>query len=109
MVTPKISIPVAIAVFHTLVSCAPQKAVVVEAAPAPKEKKVEAPVVVEVPMPPDENDGLRGLDNSMLALPEDSEFRATVPTMPTASANANPVISRPPTDPPPRPKPKETE
>ena len=107
--TPKISIPAAIVVFHTLVSCAAPKAVVVEAAPAPKEKKVEAPAVVEAPMPPDENDGLRGLDNSMLALPDESEFRATVPTMPNNPTNANPVISRPPTDPPPRPKPKENE
>jgi hypothetical protein len=92
-----------------LFSCAAPKAVVVEAAPKAKEQKIETPAVVEVPMPMDPNDGLRGIDDMMLTLPSDNEFRATVPTPSTAGGETNAVISRPPTDPPPRPKPKELE
>ena len=90
-------------------SCAAPKAVVVEAAPKAKEQKTEAPVVADVPMPMDPNDGLRGIDDMMLTLPGDNEFRATVPTPPSGGGETNAVISRPPTDPPSRPKPKDVE
>jgi hypothetical protein len=86
-----------------LLNCAAPKAVVVVEEPKPQAPKIEAPEIVDVPMPVDPNDGLRGIDEMMLDLPSDSEFRATVPTFPTDGG----VISRPPTDPPPRPKPQE--
>lgn len=88
-------------------SCVPQKATVVEAAP-PAQKKVEKTpepaVAEETPLPSfDGNDGLRV--GEMLDLPTESDFRATNPTAKPGDAGA--VISRPPTDPPSRVKPKE--
>ena len=82
-------------------SCAPKKAVVVEAAPQITAPKVDAPVVPPLPTSGEPNDRLRGIDEMMLSLPTDNDFQATVP-VPSAT---NAVISRPPTDPPPRPKP----
>jgi hypothetical protein len=90
-----------------LFNCAAPKAVVVEEQAKPVEKKAEEPVIADVPMPVDPNDGLRGIDEMMLALPGDNEFRATVPVTPRGSNDANAVIARPPTDPPPRQKPQE--
>lgn len=88
-------------------SCVPPKATVVEAAP-PAQKKVEkAPEPVaseEVPLPSAEDYGLR-MPSNMLELPNDSDFRPTNPTAKPGDAGA--VISRPPTDPPSRVKPKE--
>lgn len=89
-----------------LASCVPPKATIVEAA-APAEKKVEKvpePVVAEEPPMPTEQDlGLR-MPTNMLELPSESDFRATNPTAKPGDAGA--VISRPPTDPPSRVKPK---
>lgn len=88
-----------------LASCAAPKAVVVEAAPAPKNEAPVPEVAAVAPQVPamKPDDGLRMPD--MLALPSESEFRATgaspVPKSPAESA----VISRPPTEPPPRVKP----
>ena len=78
-----------------LVSCAAPKAVVIEAPAVPK-KVVKAPQpVVEAPVPtPIVNEGLRMPD--MLAMPTESEFRATNPTVPKLGNEAGAVIARPP-------------
>jgi hypothetical protein len=86
-------------------SCAAPKAIVIE---KPRTKKAEGPVVATatepaVPTLPD--DGLRLPD--MLAMPGDGEFRATSPNLPKTGPDSGAVISRPPTDPPSRPKPKD--
>lgn len=90
-----------------LFSCAP-KAVVVEQPPAVV-KKEEKPVEPTVPVPavPGEpDDGLRLPE--MLSMPSDHDFQATVPVAPAGvTGAAGAVTARPPTDPPPRPKPKE--
>lgn len=87
-------------------SCVPPKATIVEAAAPPQKKVEKAPepaVAEEPPMPTNQDDGLR-MPTNMLELPSDSEFRATNPTAKPGEAGA--VISRPPTDPPSRVKPK---
>jgi hypothetical protein len=102
------SVPVAmLALVLTLgfSSCAPKKAVVVEAAPQVTAPKVDAPVVPPLPTSGEPNDRLRGIDEMMLSLPTDNDFQATVPVPSANPSGANAVISRPPTDPPPRPKP----
>lgn len=103
------SVPVAMLAFVFALgfsSCAPKKAVVVEASPQITPPKVDAPEVAPLPTPGEPNDRLRGIDEMMLSLPTDNDFQATVPV----PSGANAVISRPPTDPPPRPKaPKEGE
>ncbi len=88
-------------------SCVPPKATVVEAAPTAQKKveKAPEPVALEEPlMPVSQDDGLR-MPGNMLELPSDNDFRATNPTAKPGDAGA--VISRPPTDPPSRVKPKE--
>jgi len=88
-----------------LVSCAP-KATVVEQAPAPKkpaEAKVPEPTVPE-PLLPDD-DGIRM--GNLLEMPKDGDFRATNPSSSKPDGPGGSVISRPPTDPPSRVKPKE--
>lgn len=81
-----------------LVSCATPKAVVIEAPAAPKKVvKAPQPVVdpVQAPVPsPVVNEGLRMPD--MLALPTESEFRASNPTAPKMGNEAGAVIARPP-------------
>lgn len=91
-----------------LASCVPPKATVVEAAPATPKKveKAPEPVAPEPLEPPLPADGLRMPD--MLAMPGDDDFRATNPSTKTGE-DAGAVISRPPTDPPSRVKPKATE
>ena len=78
-----------------LVSCAAPKAIVIEAPPVPK-KEVRAPPVLAAPVPaaPLPNDGLRMPD--MLAMPTESEFRASNPTASRATNEAGAVIARPP-------------
>jgi hypothetical protein len=88
-----------------LFSCAAPKAVIVEAAPAPKKEKTEEPAVADLPPANSDDDGIRLPE--MLDLPGEGEFRATTPIAPKAPGEAGAVISRPPTDPPSRPKPKE--
>lgn len=93
-----------------LVACVPPKAAVV--APPPvvekKEKKAPEPVVAMEPAVPElPDDGFRMPD--MLELPTDGEFRATNPGSQTTGVEAGAVISRPPTDPPSRVKPKPAE
>ncbi len=58
----------------------------------------------EPPVPAIEDHGLRLPD--MLSLPDDGDFRAT--NLPSGrTGEAGPVVSRPPTDPPSRPKPQQ--
>lgn len=92
-----------------IMSCAAPKAIVVEEAPSePVAKSQPAVAPVENPQPelPDlPNDGLR-LPN-LLDLPGDEELRAGVSDKPARGSGA--VISRPPTDPPSRPKPDDAQ
>ncbi len=90
-----------------LVSCVAPKAVVV-AQPSVKPKKEEKtpePVIAEVELPATPDDGLR-MPSNMLELPGEGEFRATSPAV-AKPTDAGAVISRPPTDPPSRTKPKD--
>jgi hypothetical protein len=107
MLKTKFAILTALAPAILLFSCAPKRAVVVEPAPVKKNESVAETKIPGPPIPAAENDGLRIPD--MFELPSDAAFRATVPTAPRTGGDGNPVITRPPTDPPPRPKPKEGE
>ncbi len=91
-----------------LVSCIPPKAVVVSGPPVSpkKEEKAPEPVVAETALPTLPDDGLR-MPSNMLELPGESEFRPTNPAATKAGTEAGAVISRPPTDPPSRTKPKD--
>jgi len=77
-------------------------------AEAPVKKKVEPQVealaVPELPLTGLPDDGIRMPE--MLNMPSDGEFRATNPALPKTSGETGAVISRPPTDPPSRVKPK---
>lgn len=92
-----------------MVSCTPPKATVVEQAPATKKNeqaKVPEPVPQEqVPLPP-EDDGIRM--GNILEMPKDGDFRATNPSRPAMDGQPGTVVSRPPTEPPSRVKPKES-
>lgn len=90
-----------------LVSCAPKATVVAEApAPVKSQEKPAEPTVPVPTVPGEPDDGLRLPE--MLAMPSDHDFQATVPVSPAGVAGATgAVTARPPTDPPPRPKPKE--
>ncbi len=88
-----------------LMSCAAPKATVVAEAPVEKKQKApepEGPVIAEPTLPVD--DGLRMPD--MLAMPQEGDFRSTNATAPKTGRQSGAVISRPPTDPPSRMKPK---
>ena len=87
-----------------LLACAAPKAHVVEPPKPPSETAAVVPTVADPgPLPPSDG-GIRLPD--MLALPGDAEFRATSPTATQKSkSDSGAVISRPPTDPPSRPKP----
>jgi hypothetical protein len=89
-------------------SCAPPKAIVIAEAPLKKkvEPKVESLEVPGLPMTGLPDDGIRMPE--MLGLPGDGEFRATNPSLPKTAGDTGAVISRPPTDPPSRVKPKPT-
>jgi hypothetical protein len=89
-----------------LVSCIPPKAAVVAEPPVKKkEEKQPEPAATETPLPTLPDDGLR--IGNMLELPSDGEFRPTSPAASKVGTDAGAVISRPPTDPPSRVKPKE--
>lgn len=91
-----------------LYSCAAPKAIIVELPPASQHDPGAVPPEISEPeFPTLPDDGIRLPD--MLAMPGDNEFRATAPTTPKAGSDSNAVIARPPTDPPPRPKPKKTD
>ncbi len=87
-----------------LAACAPPKAIVVVLPVKSGEKKAPEAVVAEAPLPGLPNDGIRVPD--LLNMPGDGDFRATNPTAPKSGTDAGTVISRPPTDPPARVKPK---
>lgn len=88
-----------------LLSCAAPKAIVVEQARPPKKVKAATdPGLAEPALPSPPDDGIRLPD--MLAMPEEGEFRPTSPNARKVGTEAGTVIARPPTDPPPRPKPK---
>lgn len=110
MTIPKMLPCVLCGLVLALASCAAPKAVVVAAAPLEKKKepKVPEPVAPDPLLPGLPNDGIRGGD-TMLALPGEGDFRATNPALPKPGGGSGAVISRPPTDPPSRVKPKAEE
>lgn len=89
----------------------PPKALLVESTPAVKKTATNPAVRVNAnqDLPSrtqlDSNDGLRLPD--MLTLPGEDEFQSTSPAAPPSGGGTGAVISRPPTDPPSRPKAKE--
>jgi hypothetical protein len=101
----KLSYPAMIPVVLALFSCAPPKAIVVEQAPVPKKPEAVVPAVPEPAVPATPDDGIRMPD--MLTMPGDEEFHPGPAGLPAKEPSSGAVISRPPTDPPPRPKPKE--
>jgi hypothetical protein len=97
----------------TLASCAPKAVIVQEDQVVPRQAqesvKVPEPVAAETeiasPTLP-AGEGLRPLKN-MLDLPSEAEFRTAAPAGQKPGGGAGAVISRPPTEPPSRTKPKE--
>lgn len=91
-----------------LVSCiAPKAVVIAEPNAAPKKvEKTPEPAVVEAALPEPPDDGIR-MPSNLLELPGESEFRSTNAAAPKTGTEAGAVISRPPTDPPSRTKPKD--
>lgn len=91
-----------------LASCASQKganpnqSLVAGNSGKPAEPSVPEPVVV--PLPPE--DGIRVPD--MLGMPSEADLRSSHPSLSKPEKGTGIVISRPPTDPPSRIKPKET-
>lgn len=107
MMKPAVTILLRLAPVLALFSCAAPKAVVVELPTVPKKDEPVEPEPTEPAVPALPNDKLRLGD--METLPDDAEFRASNPSLPKPGEHAGAVISRPPTDPPPRPKAKENE
>jgi hypothetical protein len=108
MLKTKLATLVWLAPALALLSCAAPKALVVEQAPRPKKQQAAVDSAGSEPaFPSPADDGIRLPD--MLAMPGASEFHATSPKAPKVGSEAGTVISRPPTDPPPRPKPKATD
>ncbi len=105
MPTPNIKTSALLGVALALASCAAPKAVSVEQAVPKKEEKLPEPVLEEMVALPD--DGMRMPD--MVGMPSDGDFRSTNPVGQKSSSGSGAVISRPPTDPPSRVKPKATE
>jgi hypothetical protein len=102
MPTPNIKTSALLGVALTLASCVAPKATVVEQAAVTKtQESVPEPMVAELELPALPEDGIRMPD--MLGLPGDGDFRSTHPV---GMKGAGAVISRPPTDPPSRVKPK---
>ena len=105
MPTPNIKTFALLGVALALASCAAPKSTVVEQAAVPKtQESVPEPMVAESELPALPDDGIRMPD--MLGLPGDGDFRSTNPV---GMKGAGAVISRPPTDPPSRVRPKPTE
>ena len=109
MLTPILRTFALLGVACALASCVVRKAIVVEeqALVLKKSGKVLEPVVSapELPVLPD--DGVRMPD--MLGMPGDGDFRSTNPAGQKTGSESGAVISRPPTDPPSRVKPKVAE
>jgi hypothetical protein len=87
-----------------LVSCAAPKATVVAEAPPVKTEKTPEPAAAPAQTTLPADDGLRMPD--MLAMPQEGDFRSTNAAATTTGNPSGAVISRPPADPPSRPKPK---
>ena len=102
MVKSQFAILARLAPALALCACAIPKAIVVELPKSPKTDPATAPALADANLPAQPDDGIRLPD--MLAMPGDSEFRATAPNVAKSSTDASAVISRPPTDPPSRPK-----
>lgn len=86
-----------------LLACAPPKAIVVEAPTGvPTAETSGNPGLAGMNEPALPDDGIRLPD--MLTMPGDGEFHAGRPNAPKDGSAAGAVISRPPTDPPSRPK-----
>lgn len=87
-----------------LVSCAAPKAIVVESAPVPKKVQTAKSEPAAKPKSPALlNDGFRLPD--METMPGDDEFRASKTPPVGGDPDSGAVISRPPTEPPAKPKP----
>ena len=87
-------------------ACAVPKAIVVELPKSSTTDPAPPPAeLAQTKLPSQPDDGIRLPD--MLGMPGDGEFRATAPNAPKGGPDASAVISRPPTDPPSRPKPKD--
>ena len=105
MVTSKFLTLARIGPALALLSCAAPKARVVEPPKPPGDSAaVVDPALPDLGALPSQDRGIRLPD--MLGLPGDAEFRTTSPLPPKNGGSAGAVISRPPTDPPSRPKPK---
>jgi hypothetical protein len=105
MATPNLKTSALLGIALALASCAAPKATVVEQAAVPKtQESVPEPVLAESELPALPDDGIRMPD--MLGMPGDGDFRSTNPI---GVKEAGAVISRPPTDPPSRVKPKPAE
>jgi hypothetical protein len=89
-----------------LCACVPPRAVIVEKAPETKKEKPAEVAAVPAELP---DDDIRLPEDRLLTMPGDGEFRSNPLPLQAGPAGAGGVIVRPPTDPPPRPKPRETE
>lgn len=104
MVKPRLAFLIRILPVLAVVSCVPPKATVVQEAPKKKEPEPEVlNVAPNLPAPAD--DPLRLPD--LTTIPGDNEFKASVPT--PANSLPGTINVRPPTEPPPRQKPKTEE
>lgn len=107
MIKPTFATFARLAPVLALFSCAAPKDPVIEPAAAPETKAAPKKVAASQPALPPPDDGLRLPD--MVTMPDEGEFRATNPDLPGKLPNSGPAISRPPTDPPSRPKPQDSE
>jgi hypothetical protein len=85
-----------------LMSCAAPKATVVAETPAVKNEKPATPALEPANPPLPVDDGLRMPD--MLAMPDAGDFRSTNSSATMTGNSSGAVISRPPTEAPPKPK-----
>jgi hypothetical protein len=105
MLKPTITTLACLMPVMALVSCAAPKAIVVESPLAPKLAQAAISEPATKPkIPALQNDGLRLPD--METMPGDDEFHAAKKPPAGGDADSGAVISRPPTEPPAKPKPK---
>lgn len=104
MVKPRLSFLPQIFAALVICSCVPPKAVVVQEAPKTKAPEPVAATTEPAPPPPTD-DGIL-LPPDILSMPSDDEFKAALPTATLTNQVPGSINVRPPTEPPPRPKPK---